>query len=161
MSKVSTLLDLESIADETLDDFQEAAEYINPPAGDYKLKTVLGKIVKYENDDGVKQSIRVTIATAQTLELASDEEPPVPDGSLFTLNFQGTKEGLELFKREARKICDLESMDGMSLNDVFELFANEIEFHGRISYTKSKDKAGNINSYLRLRVISAPTQEQE
>jgi hypothetical protein len=75
------------------------------------------------------------------------------------LNFQGTKEGLELFKREARKICDLESMDGMTLNDTFELFANEIEFYGRISYNKSKDKNGNVNSWLRLRIIPAPSQE--
>jgi hypothetical protein len=159
MSKVSTLLDLESIADETLDDFQEAAEYINPPAGDYKLKTVSGKIAKFENEDGVKQSIRVVIATTQTLELSSHDEPPVPDGSLFTMNFQGTKEGLELFKREARKICDLETMDGMTLNDTFELFANEIEFYGRISYTKSKDKNGNVTNWLRLRIIPAPSAE--
>ena len=100
--KTVTLLDLESMADETLDEFQEAAEFINPPAGDYKLKSVSGKIAKFENDDGEKQSIRVIIGTVETLELASDEEPPVPDGSLFALSFQGTKEGLETFKREAR-----------------------------------------------------------
>ena len=159
--KFVTLLDLEAMADETLDDFQEAAEFINPPAGDYKLKSVSGKIAKFENDDGEKQSIRVIIGTVETLELASDEEPPVPDGSLFALSFQGTKEGLETFKREARKITGLESMDGMTLNDIFELFANELEFHGRISYNKTKDALGNVNSWLRLRIIQAPAATEE
>lgn len=154
--KTVTLLDLESMADETLDDFQEAAEFINPPAGDYRLKSVSGKIAKFENDDGEKQSIRVIIGTVETMELASDEEPPVPDGSLFALSFQGTKEGLETFKREARKITGLESMDGMTLNDIFELFANELEFHGRISYNKTKDALGNVKSWLRLRIIPTP-----
>jgi len=159
--KTVTLLDLESMADETLDDFQEAAEFINPPAGDYKLKSVSGKIAKFENDDGEKQSIRVIIGTVETMELASDEEPPVPDGSLFALSFQGTKEGLETFKREARKITGLESMDGMTLNDIFELFANELEFHGRISYNKTKDALGNVKSWLRLRIIQAPAATEE
>ena len=159
--KTVTLLDLEAMADETLDDFQEAAEFINPPAGDYKLKSVSGKIAKFENDDGEKQSIRVIIGTVETLELASDEEPPVPDGSLFALSFQGTKEGLETFKREARKITGLESMDGMTLNDIFELFANELEFHGRISYNKTKDALGNVKSWLRLRIIQAPAATEE
>lgn len=159
--KTVTLLDLESMADETLDDFQEAAEFINPPAGDYRLKSVSGKIAKFENDDGEKQSIRVIIGTVETLELASDEEPPVPDGSLFALSFQGTKEGLETFKREARKITGLESMDGMTLNDIFELFANELEFYGRISYNKTKDPLGNVKSWLRLRIIPAPVATEE
>lgn len=159
MSKTTTLLDLESMADETLDEFKEAAEYIQPPAGDYKLKTVGGKIAKFENDDGIKQSIRITIGIDETLELATDTEPPVPDGSLFTLNFQGTKDGLELFKREARKMANLENMDGMTLNDIFELFANELEFYGRVSYSKTKDELGNVKNWLRLRIIPAPQQE--
>ena len=159
--KTVTLLDLESMADETLDDFQEAAEFINPPAGDYKMKSVSGKIAKFEHDDGEKQSIRVIIGTVETLELASDEEPPVPDGSLFALSFKGTKEGLETFKREARKITGLESMDGMTLNDIFELFANELEFYGCISYNKTKDTLGNVKSWLRLRIIPAPVATEE
>ena len=52
-------------------------------------------------------------------------------------------------------------MDGMTLNDIFELFANELEFYGRISYNKTKDALGNVKSWLRLRIIPAPVATEE
>ena len=99
MAKTSTLLDLESLADESLEYIAEAPEFINPPAGDYTLRSVSGEIKSFENEDGTtKQSIRVVIAVKEALELVADE-PPVPEGSLFSLSFQGTKEGVGAFKR--------------------------------------------------------------
>jgi len=48
----ATLLDLESMMDDSLDHIQEAPDFIQPPAGDYDLVTKGGKITKFENDDG-------------------------------------------------------------------------------------------------------------
>jgi hypothetical protein len=48
MAKTSTLLDLESLADESLEDIAEAPEFINPPAGDYTLRSVSGEIKSFE-----------------------------------------------------------------------------------------------------------------
>jgi len=148
MAKTATLLDLESLADESLEDIAEAPEYINPPAGDYILRSVSGEIRTYEEDDGTKkQSIRVVLAVKEALELVSDE-PPVPEGSLFSLSFQGTKEGLGAFKRELRKMTGLEVLQPMTLNEYFQMLETELEFRGRISYRKFKDK-----EYINLRIL--------
>ena len=148
MAKTATLLDLESLADESLEDIAEAPEYINPPAGDYILRSVSGEIRTYEEDDGTtKQSIRIVIAVKEALELVSDE-PPVPEGSLFSLSFQGTKEGLGAFKREIRKMTGLEVLQPMTLNEYFQMLETELEFRGRISYRKFKDR-----EYINLRIL--------
>lgn len=148
MAKTATLLDLESLADESLEDIAEAPEYINPPAGDYILRSVSGEIRTYEEDDGTtRQSVRVVIAVKEALELVSDE-PPVPEGSLFSLSFQGTKEGLGAFKRELRKMTGLEVLQPMTLNEYFGMLETELEFQGRISYRKFKDK-----EYINLRIL--------
>ena len=148
MAKTATLLDLESLADESLEDIAEAPEYINPPAGDYILRSVSGEIRTYEEDDGAKkQSVRIVIAVKEALELVSDE-PPVPEGSLFSISFQGTKEGLGAFKRELRKMTGLEVLQPMTLNEYFEMLETELEFQGRISYRKFKDK-----EFINLRIL--------
>ena len=148
MAKTATLLDLESLADESLEDIAEAPEYINPPAGDYILRSVSGEIRTYEEDDGTtRQSVRVVIAVKEALELVSDE-PPVPEGSLFSLSFQGTKEGLGAFKRELRKMTGLEVLQPMTLNEYFQMLETELEFRGRISYRKFKDK-----EFINLRIL--------
>jgi len=148
MAKTATLLDLESLADESLEDIAEAPEYINPPAGDYTLRSVSGEIRTYEEDDGTtRQSIRIVIAVKEALELVSDE-PPVPEGSLFSLSFRGTQEGLGVFKRELRKMTGLEVLQPMTLNEYFEMLETELEFQGRISYRKFKDK-----EYINLRIL--------
>lgn len=149
MAKTITLLDLEALADESIDDIQEAPEYINPPAGDYEVITKSGTIKSFTNEkDEVSQSIQVTLAVAKTLELVSDAEPPVPEESLFTLRFQGTTEGLGMFKRELRKMSGLEKLPAMTLNECFEMLETEMQFNARISYRKFKDK-----EYLQLRII--------
>lgn len=148
MAKTATLLDLESLADESLEDIAEAPEYINPPAGDYILRSVSGEIRTYEEDDGTtRQSVRVVIAVKEALELVSDE-PPVPEGSLFSLSFQGTKEGLGAFKRELRKMTGLEVLQPMTLNEYFQMLETELEFRGRISYRKFKDR-----EFINLRIL--------
>ena len=148
MAKTATLLDLESMADESLEDIAEAPEYINPPAGDYILRSVSGEIRTYEEDDGTtRQSVRIVIAVKEALELVSDE-PPVPEGSLFSISFRGTKEGLGVFKRELRKMTGLDVLQPMTLNEYFEMLETELEFQGRISYRKFKDK-----EVLSLRIL--------
>jgi len=136
-----TLLDLDSMQDDTLDDIAEAPDYINPPAGDYRLLTVGGKINSFTNDDGVtSQNFTVTIAVQETLELVDDLEPPVPEGSLFTIRFYGTHEGLAKLKREVRKMANVESLTGTSLRNISELLESGLEFNGRVSYSKFKGK---------------------
>jgi hypothetical protein len=159
MAKQATLLDLESMQDDTLDHVQEAPDFIQPPAGDYKIVTKGGKITKFENDDGTEtQSIQVTLAVVETLELVSNDEPPVPDGSLFTIRFQGTIDGLAMFKREVRKMADVEDLAGATLGSIFDMLAEELEFYGRVSYSSYKGRDGERRQSLKLRVIPTPVE---
>jgi len=154
MAKTQTLLDLDSMVDEVLDDINETPDYCNPPAGDYKLISKDGKITKFEQDDGTEvQSIVITIAVVETLELVSDEEPPVADGSLFTTRFQGTVEGVGTFKKEIRKMSGLESTNGMSIGSAFELLESGLEFNGRIGYSTYKGRDGVIYTSLRMKIL--------
>ena len=162
MAKTIVLLDLEDMSDEVLDDIQEAPDYIDPPAGDYRIRTVSGKINKFENDDGeVVQSIQVTLAVEKTLELVSDEEPPVPDGSLFVMRFQGTLEGIAIFKREIKKMADLESTKGMTISSAFELLESGLVFSARISYSKYKGRDGIVRNNLRIKIVPTVSTEDE
>ena len=162
MAKTTVLLDLEDMSDEVLDDIQEAPDYIDPPAGDYKVRTVSGKISKFENDEGeIIQSIQVTLAVEKTLELVSDEEPPVPDGSLFIMRFQGTTDGIAIFKREIKKMADLESTKGMTISSAFELMESGLVFSARISYSKFKGRDGVVRNNLRVKIVPTIITEDE
>ena len=162
MAKTTVLLDLEDMSDEVLDDIQEAPDYIDPPAGDYKVRTVSGKISKFENDEGeIIQSIQVTLAVEKTLELVSDEEPPVPDGSLFIMRFQGTTDGIAIFKREIKKMADLESTKGMTISSAFELMESGLVFSARISYSKFKGRDGVVRNTLRVKIVPTIITEDE
>lgn len=162
MAKTTVLLDLEDMSDEVLDDIQEAPDYIDPPAGDYKVRTVSGKISKFENDEGeIIQSIQVTLAVEKTLELVSDEEPPVPDGSLFIMRFQGTTDGIAIFKREIKKMADLESTKGMTISSAFELMESGLVFSARISYSKFKGRDGVVRNNLRVKIVPTVLTEDE
>ncbi len=154
MAKTTVLLDLEDMANDTLDEIQEAPDYINPPAGDYVIKSISGKIGKFEHDDGtVNQNITLILSVLRTLELVSSDEPPVPDGSLFTIRFQGTSDGLATFKRELRKMADIESTAGMTINSAFELLESGLEFSARISYSRYKDRNGEVRESIRIKIL--------
>ena len=94
-----------------------------------------------------KGDIALVIEVNEALEIVADA-PPVPEGSLFSLSFQGTKEGVGAFKRELRKMTGEESLPAMTLNEYFGMLESEIEFSGRISYRKFKDR-----EFINLRIL--------
>ena len=147
MNTENTLLDLNEMLDmdESLDDFAEAPDYLNPPAGDYRLKVTKGEIkdFSYEATDKREaqsgQNIVLTIAVVETKELVKDDEPPVPEGSLFTKKYKGDRDGLGKFKRDFKKIMKLESLAGITLGNMLDLLSDDegdTSFNGRISYGK-------------------------
>lgn len=159
MTTENTLLDLNEMLDmdESLDDFAEAPDYLNPPAGDYRLK-VTGASIKdfsYEAKGDMEaqkgQNIVLTIAVVETKELVKDDEPPAPEGSLFTKKYKGDRDGVGKFKRDFKKIMRLDSLAGITLGSMLELLSDEegdTSFNGRISY----GKFGDIE-FMRLRIM--------
>ena len=146
------MLDLDSMLEDTLDTIEEMPDYLNPPTGVYMLAVAKApEIKKYKQDDGSeRQSISLTLSVAETVET---EETPVPDGTLFTQNFQGTEKGLSALKRDARKILDVENLDGVSLRDIFGALEAAEPFKAKISYRSYKGQDGLVKEAMRLNVM--------
>lgn len=113
-------LDLAGMMDETLDNIAEVPDYINPPSGSYTL-SVKDCITESYMNKKLKaqcQRIRVTYSVLATLELSKSDEQPVPDGSMFSETFTGTVQGLGYFKKAAKAIMNVSTLDGVALRDI-------------------------------------------
>lgn len=137
-----TLLDMDDLDSLTLDNVDEAPEFMCPPSGHYLLGIKEASIQKKETDEGTKQSIRLIFFVRSTVELASQDDDLVPDGTLFSENFQGTKQGLEFFKTRMKKLLG-EDLTGISIPDMLQFLPKQFGEEG--------DK--DVNTVLR-KVIS-------
>lgn len=155
-----TLLDLNSMMDQTLDDIEEAPDFANPPPGAYKLQVNEAKVETYtqkakgDRPEQDVQRIKLIYSTVQTIQLASDKEPPVPDGTLFSETFQGTKEGLGYAKKRIREIMNVESTAGVSLGDMLSSIKGA-QFDARLSIKKTakNDGSGEFYENLQIRIV--------
>ncbi len=153
----NTILDLEAMANESLDSIQEAPDYSNPPPGEYVLDVKDAAIDKYTSKDepGVqKQRIKITYAVAETVQLAGTE-PPVPDGTLFTETFMATEQGLSFFKKRIRELMNAESVDGVSLSDMMNSVKGQ-QVKARLSIKlspKPANKGGGNYENLQIRIL--------
>lgn len=109
-------LDLGAMMDSSLDNIAEAPDFTNPPAGLYMLECKEAKVDKYstkKEPDVEKQRLKILYAVVSTVQLASDKEPPVPDGSMFSETFQATEEGLSYFKKRIREVMNASDLTGV------------------------------------------------
>lgn len=151
MSEVQ-VLDLETMANETLDSIEEAADFQNPPAGEYSIQVDDAKIDKYKNKEGEeKQRIKITYSVLETISLASDE-PPVPNGTLFTETFTATEQGLSFFKKRAREVMDVSDTAGVTLGDMMSSIKGAA-VHCRISIKKSPKPGGGEYENVQIRIV--------
>jgi hypothetical protein len=153
-----TLLDLDSMMNETLDAIQEAPDYNNPPAGEYMLNVNDAKIDKYKDKAGKEaQRLKITYSIAETLETV-DNEAPVPNGSLFTETFQATEQGLSFFKKRIRELMQAEDVQGVSLGDMMSSVKGQL-VKARITIKKTPKKEngavvpGEFYENLNIRII--------
>jgi hypothetical protein len=124
-----TLLDLGDLDSLTLDDVDEAPDFMCPPSGKYYLGISDASIQKKEADGETKQSIRIIFFIRETLELNNQEDDLVPNGTLFSESFQGTKKGLEFFKSRARKLLGAD-IDGISIGDMMDFLPKQFGADG-------------------------------
>lgn len=113
-----TILDIDSILDMQMDQVVDIPDYVTPDTGLYMLSPVELEVVK-SKEESKPARIKMVLSIDATLELA-DNGMPVADGSLFTMSWQGTQQGLEFFKRDAKKFLNVEDLNGLSMSDVFE-----------------------------------------
>ena len=145
-----TLLDMDDLADLTLDGVEEAPEFMVPPSGKYRLGISKADIVKKEKDGEEKTSLRIIYFTKETVELASQDDDQVPNGSLFSENFQ-VPEGLKYFKPRMKKLLG-DGISGISIKDMLEFLPTAFGEEGdktiltTLRKTISKSDAGEFEN---------------
>ena len=119
-------VDLESILDMNLEDIPEAADFVTPPVGFYRLG-----ITKCEQKEmGENEGISVSFTVLETLETNKKDVTRVPDGSLFSVGYSGAF-GLSNLKKQYKEVSEagnyvtfrelIENLEGM---EVFAIVKN-------------------------------------
>ena len=151
----NTLLDLDAMMNESLDTIPDAPDFVTPPAGEYRLSCKDAAIDKYttkDEPDVPKQRLKLTYSIIETLSTANNE-PPVPDGSIFTETFQATEQGLGYFKKRIKEIMNAGDVQGVTLGDMMNSVKGQ-EFSARLTIKKSTNN-GKTYENINLRVVNA------
>jgi hypothetical protein len=148
-----TILDLNSMMNDSLDAIPDAPDYVTPPAGEYILSVKDSAIDKYETkkEPGVqKQRLKNTYSIDETLSTLNDE-PPVPNGSMFNETFMATEQGLSYFKKRCKEIMNAADTAGVSLGDMMSSIKGS-QFKARVSIKKSTVN-GTEYENVQIRVV--------
>lgn len=146
----ATILDLDAMMDQNMDEVETMPDFVMPPPGLYILLVKECKVEQADKSDKTKGSrIRITYTVSSTIEVK--DEQPVPDGSMFSEAFTGTEDGIKFFKKSAMNILGVSSFEGASLGDVVGNIAGT-EFKAKITVRKS-NKDGK--SYENVQVRAA------
>lgn len=158
MQNVNTILDIDDILGMPVDAIADIPDYVTPETGLYRL-SVHDALIKRAKEAGKAARIMVTITIEETLQL-SEGSMPVADGSLFVMSYQGTQQGIEYFKRDAKKMLNAEELPtGLSIGDLFDALKSVDPFKAKVTTSTSavntKDPAtGEVSSktYTNTRV---------
>jgi len=142
-AKTTTLLDLSSMMEETLDAITAAPDFVDSvPTGTYMLACSDCKIEHYETREKAKaQRIRMTFVIRNTIELSDANAVPVPNESMWSQTFQGTSDGVGYWKRDVAKMLDVASVDGTPFGQIMASIVGH-EFKAIVT---TKEKGGFTN----------------
>jgi len=157
-----TLIDLDNLDNIDMSTMESAPEFIEPPAGRYKLG-VQAKIEEYEKDEVIDKEktgekvkakrIRFTYDIQETLELKNKKDLTPAEGSLFSETFTATAEGLPYFKTRAASI--LGDLGNATIKEVIGTINKEtigITADVKVKTTTVKDADGNSKDYTNVNV---------
>jgi hypothetical protein len=143
----TTMLDLDSILDATLDSVKDVPDFVTPPTGIYMLSITKAELAKglpaKAGKEATPPRLNITYRVDSTLEC---DTMPVADGSLFSEGFQTTEQGLEYFKKQAKKLLNADSVDGIPIRNMLEALPELSSFKAKI-VTKS-NAAGYENARI-------------
>ena len=144
-----TLLSLDDVLGQSIDDVEDAPEFATPPDGKYRLGCSDAKIEKYKTkdkesgDEVEKTRIKIVYQVMKTVELSDGEETPVADGPLFTETFMTNKQGLSYFKRQAKNILGEEFIKGATIGDILKELPNGHSFDADVRVKVTQGKKGD------------------
>jgi len=150
----NTILDLDAMMNDTLDDIPDAPDFVTPPAGEYRLVVKDATSEKYQTKaepDVDKQRLKITYSIMQTISTANNESP-VPDGSIFTETFMATQQGLSFFKKRIKEVMGASDVAGVTMRDMMSSVKGS-EFNARLSIKKSTSNGKDYEN-IQLRVIA-------
>lgn len=152
-TKTSTaILDIDSLLDMDMGSVDTLPDYVTPENGLYRLKVMEAGIKSSKTKEGKERNtLSIVYSILATVENDSNE-PPFPDGSLFSDRFQATEDGLQYFKKAAMKILNVTDMTGASLRDIFEGLTGT-EFDAKVTQRKTKGPEGQEYINLNIRPI--------
>lgn len=156
-------LDLGAMMEATLDDIPEAPDFVTPPPGTYRLTVKECKVDTYtakpkkDDEGGERQRLKILYVIEQTTGV-SGNEPPVPDGSMFSESFMATEQGLSYFKKRIKDIMNVSDMAGVTLGDMMSS-AQGTSFDARITIKKSANPSDPLKPYENVQIaVIAPKQ---
>lgn len=119
----TTILDIDALMESTLDSIPDLPDYLNPPTGNYILSVTEAEIKPGKPADPAKKQAAKAARIVITYRVDSTTETsgiPVPDNTLFTEGFQGTEEGIGYFKKQAKKILNVDDLAGVTIRDILD-----------------------------------------
>lgn len=127
--------------DESVDGTVSAPDFVTPPNGVYRLMVKSVKVSTKPDKDKpeIKKSrASVMISVVKTKEIA-DGEIGVPDGSLFSMNYQWTEQGKGFLKSFAEKVLGVEACKNASWKQIFAELETGVNFDARVRVKKDGD----------------------
>ena len=138
----NTILDLDALLDTKMNEVQDVPDYVTPPTGIYMLSVTKSEVEKFDypatKDKAAKKGTKIRIGYKVEQVVECEDSLPPAVGSLFSDNFQGTTEGLEYFKKQARLILNVKDLGDASLKDVMDGLTG-ISFKARVVTKTNKE----------------------
>ena len=141
----STILDIDALLDSTLDSVPDMPDYLNPPTGNYTLSVIEAEIKAGKPADPAKKQAAKAARLVITYKVDSTIETdgiPVPDGTLFTEGFQGTEDGIAFFKKQAKKLLNVEDLSGVTIRDILEALKGVQNLSAMLKNTTTQSEDG-------------------
>lgn len=147
----ATILDLDALMETSMDAVVTLPDYVTPSKGLYVLSLNNAEIKEGKDKEG-NRTARLVI-TYKIEETVDSEEPPFPNGSLFTESFTATEDGLAYFKKQAMKILNVSDMTGATLRDIFDGLKSVDAFQAAITVKKTKNEQGTEYTNINVRPL--------
>lgn len=167
---MSTLLDLDSILDESLEAVEAAPEFVTPDTGNYRLrlKDVKTNVREAKDKDAAIAEGKPTswgqlkfIYVVEEVYSVEGEGLPVMAGSLFSEDFNLTEQGKPYMKARIQDLTEAsggskEDADALTLRDVITQFPQaDIVFDCHIRTTTTKFDDGGEWTSSRVSQVKA------
>ena len=157
-TQAATILDIDALLDSTLDAVPDMPDYLNPPTGNYVLSITEAEIKAGKPADPAKKQAAKAPRIVITYRVDSTVETdgvPVPDQTLFTEGFQGTEDGVAFFKKQAKKLLNVEDLSGVTIRDILEALKGVQNFNAMLKNVVSQGEGGKEYENVNVRPIWA------